>query len=232
MKRFDYETAVNKLELGKEEKINEIVYDIIPNWVRGQDFLNLFLPYLIIVGDSREQNTWIESACKLYGIHYELAKKDKKLGTENLKEGDYTFKVKFGNKEFNYVGKVAYERKGSVSEFYNNCLDDRVRVDNEFNRFKEKQYDKIVLLLEFGDKLDDLIDLMFEFRGKNGVKMTKKVGYSIFSTIMSWKQPNNKDFDLIQSNNRKTLFWLFILDCFYYFRNEIKNECIERGLIE
>lgn len=56
MKRFDYEVAVNQLNLGKETKLNTINYNLIPSWVQGSDFLNLFLPYLKIVGDSREQD--------------------------------------------------------------------------------------------------------------------------------------------------------------------------------
>ena len=232
MKKFDYEVALNKLNVGKSKKINDVSYDLIPSWVQGKDFLNLFLPYLTIVGDSREQDNWIENACKFYGINFELAKKDKKNKTENLKEGDYSFKVNFENKSYNYIGVVAYERKGSLSELYNNCLDDRTRVNNEFERFKEKDYSKIVLMLEVGDRLIDLINAQFSFRGKNGVILTKNVGYTIFSTIMSWKQPNNKNFDLIQSSSHKKLFWIFLLDCFYYFRNEIRKECDENNLIE
>ena len=121
MKRFDYEVAVNQLKLGKDKKLNnEIRYDLIPSWVQGEDFLKLFLPYLKIIGDSREQDKWIEKACDLYGIAFEWAKKDKKAKTENLKEGDYTFKVIFGEREFDFVGQVAFERKGSVAEFYGN----------------------------------------------------------------------------------------------------------------
>ena len=94
MKRFDYEVALNQLQLGKEKQLNtNIKYDFIPNWVQGNDFLKLFLPYLKIIGDSREQDKWIESACNFYGIAFEWAKKDKKANTENLKEGDYTYKV-------------------------------------------------------------------------------------------------------------------------------------------
>ena len=53
MKRFDYEVAVNQLSLGKGTKLNNgINYDLIPSWVQSKDFLNLFLPYLKIVGDS------------------------------------------------------------------------------------------------------------------------------------------------------------------------------------
>ena len=79
MKRFDYEVAINQLKLGKDKKLNtDIQYDLIPNWVSSQDFLQLFLPYLKIIGDSREQDKWIEEACNYYGIAFEWAKKDKK----------------------------------------------------------------------------------------------------------------------------------------------------------
>ena len=122
MKRFDFETACNQLQLDKKTKLNEnIKYDIIPKWVRGSDFLNIFLPHLKIIGDSREQDKWVEKACAYYGIAFEWAKKDTKTGTENLKEGDYSFKIEVANRIFDYVGVVAYERKGSISEFYGNC---------------------------------------------------------------------------------------------------------------
>ena len=241
MKRFDYEVAVNQLQLGKETKLNnDINYDLIPNWVQGEDFLKLFLPYLKIIGDSREQDKWIESACKFYGIAFEWAKKDKKAKTENLKEGDYTFKVIFGNREFDYVGKVAYERKGSIAEFYNNCTgyqkskgtSDRERIKREFDRFAEKKYKKVVLMLEFGEKLTDLINLHFQYRGEKGKLQDKNTFHTIYSAVMSWKQPNNKDFDIIQSNSHKKLFWLFLQDCYYYFRNEIRQECIDKNMIE
>lgn len=240
MKRFDYEVAINQLKLGKETKLNtEINYLLVPNWVQGNDFLKLFLPYLKVIGDSREQNRWIENACKFYGIAFEWAKKDKKAKTENLKEGDYTFKVIFGNREFDYTGKVAYERKGSIAEFYGNCTgqkktgtSDRERIKREFDRFAEKKYDKVVLLLEFGETITDLIGLEFEFRGEGGKLQVKNTFHTIYSAVMSWKQPNNKDFDIIQSNSHKKLFWLFLQDCYYYFRNEIKQECIDKNIIE
>ena len=56
MKQFDYEVALNQLQVGKDTKLNKIEYDLIPSWVKGEDFLKLFLPYLEIVGDSREQD--------------------------------------------------------------------------------------------------------------------------------------------------------------------------------
>ena len=72
MKRFDFETACNQLQLDKKTKLNEnIKYDIIPKWVRGADFLNIFLPHLKIIGDSREQDKWVEKACAYYGIAFE-----------------------------------------------------------------------------------------------------------------------------------------------------------------
>lgn len=241
MKRFDYEVAINQLRLGKDKQLNtNIRYDLIPEWVKGEDFLKLFLPYLKIVGDSREQNRWIESACEYYGVAFEWAKKDKKQKTENLKEGDYTFQVLFKEREFDFTGKVAYERKGSISELYGNCTSqnkdkntsDRERIKREFDRFSEKNYKKVVLMLEFGEKITDLIDLSFEFRGKNGKMQTKNTFHTIYSAIMSWKQPNNKNFDVIQSNSHKNLYWLFLQDCFYFFRNELRQECIDKNMIE
>lgn len=241
MKRFDYEVGINQLQVGKETQLNQnLQLDLIPNWVQSKDFLKLFLPYLKIIGDSREQDKWIESACKYYGIAFEWAKKDKKAKTENLKEGDYSFQVIFGNKTYDYVGVVAYERKGSIAEFYGNCTgydknrktSDRERIQREFDRFKTKKYKKVVLMLEFGEKITDLIDLQFEFRGEKGRLQTKNTYHTIYSAVMSWKQPNNKDFDVIQSNSHLRLFWLFLQDCYYYFRNEIRQECIEKNLIE
>ena len=85
MKRFDYEVAVNQLKLGKEIQLNKnLQFNLIPNWVQSNDFLKLFLPYLKIIGDSREQDKWVEEACKYYGIAFEWAKKDKKAKTANL----------------------------------------------------------------------------------------------------------------------------------------------------
>ena len=241
MKRFDYEVAVNQLQLGKDKQLNTAInYNLIPNWVQGADFLKLFLPYLKIIGDSREQDRWVEKACEFYGIAFEWAKKDKKAKTENLKEGDYTFQLLFGNREFDFTGIVAYERKGSIAEFYNNCtgydrqkqLSDRERIKREFTRFEEKGYKKVVLLLEFGERLTDLIGLDFEFRGEGGKLIKKNTYYTLYSAVMSWKQPNNKNFDVLQSNNHETLFWLFLQDCYYYFRNEIRRECDYKQLIE
>ena len=241
MKQFSYEVGLNQLKVGKEIQLNkELRLDLIPEWATSNDFLKLFLPYLKIIGDSREQDKWIENACKYYGIAFEWSKKDKKLKTENLKEGDYSFQVVFGNTTYDYIGKVAYERKGSISEFFNNCTgydkekktSDRDRIKREFERFKEKKYDKVVLMLEFGEKITDLINLEFEFRGNGGHLEIKNTHHTIYSAIMSWKQPNNKDFDVIQSNSHKKLFWLFLQDCYYYFRNEIRQECINKNLIE
>lgn len=240
MKKFDYAVAINQLGLDKEPINSNIRYELIPEWVRGEDFLRLFLPYLKVIGDSREQDKWVENACKFYGISFEWSRKDKKAHTENLKEGDYTFVVLFKNKEYDYTGVVAYERKGSVSELYKNCTgyeketqrNDRDRIKSEFSRFREKDYKKVVLLLEFGEKITDLINLKFEYYGKDGKKQTKNTQNVIYSSVMSWKQPNYKKFEIIQSNSHKKLFWLFLQDCYYFFRNEIRNECWENGLLE
>lgn len=233
MKRFDYATALNGLGLNKNNKLNNINTGRIPNWVRGSDFIELFLPFLMIIGDSREQNKWIEKACEYYGIAFKWAKKGE--NSENLKEGDYTFKMVFGDTIIDYTGIVAYERKGAVSELYTNCTgynkkaktSDRQRITREFERFKEKDYKKVVLLLEFGDKLIDLIDIQFSFQGAGGVLETKSAGYTIYSALMSWKQPNNKGFEIIQSDNHLKLFWMFLQDCYYYFRNDIRKKIIK-----
>lgn len=239
MKTFDYQCALNALGVGTHPKLNKnINYKKIPEWVAGDDFLKRFLPYLRIIGDSREQDIWVKSACQYFGIAFETAKKGK--SSNNLKEGDYTFQVEFGNRTYDYIGKVAYERKGAISEFYGNCTamnrktgrSDRDRIGEEFERFKRKGYDKVVLMLQFGEKLTDLIGLTFEFRGAGGIIINKNVGHTLYAAVMSWKQPNNKDFDIIQSFSKSKLFWLFLQDCYYYFRNELRNECEEKGLIE
>lgn len=80
MKKYDYSTAINQLQLDKKILLNpNIKYDLVPKWVQGKDFLNLFLPYVKIIGDSREQNRWIEKACAYYGLAFEWARKDKKM---------------------------------------------------------------------------------------------------------------------------------------------------------
>lgn len=239
MKKFDYATALNQLKISKNNG-RTIKYDLIPAWVGGQDFLENFLPYLKIIGDSREQDKWIETACQYYGIAFEWAKHCKKQGSENLKEGDYTFMVEFDNKKYDYTGRVAFERKGSLSELFNNCTgydrvrktSDRDRIGRELDRTVEKQYDKVVLMLEFGETLTDLINATFSYISHNGRRETKSVDKTVYSTIMSWKQPNNKDFDIIQSKSHEKLFWLFIQECYYYFRNEIKLECLRSGILE
>lgn len=238
MKRFDYATAINQLGLGKKTPINTIDYAKIPDWVRGEDFLNLYLPFLRIVGDSREQDNWIERACAYYGIGFEWARKEQ--GNENLKEGDYTFKVKFDNALYDFTGKVAYERKGSASEFYGNLsaydraskTSKRGRIIKEFDRFNLKGYDKVVLMLEFGEKLTDLIDMKFGYYNKHGDFEIKNTFYTMYSAVMSWKQPNNKGFDIIQSNSHEQLFWQFLQDTFYFFRNHLKMECKTKKLLE
>lgn len=240
MIRFNYQTAINQLGLGREEKLNNAInYEAIPSWVRGVDFLYCFLPYLQIIGDSREQDKWIERACNYYGIRFTWAKKDKATGNENLKEGDYTFKVVFPNATYDYTGVVAYERKGSVGELYGNVTgynrqtktNQRDRIKREFNRFDTKEYRKVVLMLEFGEKILDLIDLDFEI--KSGyITETKNVGTTLYNAVMSWKQPNNNSFEVIQSDNHVTLFWLFLQDAYYFFRNDLRNECRDKNILK
>lgn len=237
MKRFDYSVAMHELGLIKGQKTaNRVQYGRIPKWVRGKDFLELFLPYLEIVGDSREQDHWVEKACAWYGIEFEWARKDETSGTENLKEGDYSFKMRFAGKTYDYIGQVAYERKGSVGELYNNCTahkesgSERDRIQREFGRLKS--YKKVVLLLQFGENLTDLIDAEFSFVGHDGHITQKSVGYTLFSAVMSWKQPNNKNFDVLQSASKERLYWLMVQDIYYYFRNEVRNECMEKGLLK
>lgn len=237
MVKFEFETALNQLEVIREPK-NTIKQTKIPAWVIGGAFRNVFLPHLTIIGDSREQDKWIEKACEFYGIGFGWATKTKT--TENLKEGDYTFKVTYKNRTDDFIGRVAYERKGSLSELYNNCtgynpdtgLTDRYRFEREMERFGVKRYLKTVLMIEYGESLLDLIGADFEYRGRDGNLVTKDVKWTIFSTLASWKQPNNKNFEIIQSASHNKLFWLMLMDMYYFYRNEIKNECEEKGLLK
>ena len=76
MVKFEFETALNQLEVIREPK-NTIKQTKIPAWVIGGAFRNVFLPHLTIIGDSREQDKWIEKACEFYGIGFEWATKTK-----------------------------------------------------------------------------------------------------------------------------------------------------------
>ena len=99
-------------------------------------------------------------------------------------------------------------------------------------RFGVKRYLKTVLMIEYGESLLDLIGADFEYRGRDGNLVTKDVKWTIFSTLASWKQPNNKNFEIIQSASHNKLFWLMLMDMYYFYRNEIKNECEEKGLLK
>lgn len=236
-----YEKAINALKLNKKEKLNNELNlancdrRLLPDWVKGKDFTLLFLPYLKLKIDSREQDDWIFKMCDYFKIATELAKKDKKNKTENLKEGDITFVVQFGDKVYDYTNIVAYERKGSASEFCGNVMNDRDRLEREFERQLEKGYRKFVLVLEFGDKLVDLIDYEFQYYNKEGHLEHKSCGQTVYSTICSWVQPNKYAFDLIQVDTqtdnkfdkaraRGKLFWLMLFDMYYFFRQEIRLE--------
>ena len=244
MKIFAYATAINQLKLDKKSLLNQnIAYDKIPQWVKSEDFLKLFLPYVEIVIDSREQDKFIESACNFFGIKNELAKKDKKAQTENLKEGDISFKVMFGEKVYDFVGVCVWERKGSANEWYNNIMGDRDRLNREMQRQIDKGYKKFVLMLEIGNCLYDLIDYEFYYYNHYGERVNKTLGMHAFSTICSWKQSNHFDIEILQVDTQKgtkderfkartKLFFLMLYDMFYYFRNELRKECIEKELIE
>lgn len=199
-------------------------YEKIPEWVQGEELLMTFLPYVEIIGDSREQNKWVEKACEYYGIAFRWVSAND-IGC--LKEGDYTFAYKAGDFERNYTGIVAYERKGSCNELWNNLTADRDRICREFNRFREKNYEKVVLLLEFGEKLTDLIDMHFSFRAHDGHIVEKSTRNVLYSAIQAWRQPNGKNFTIIQSNSHQDLFWQWMQDIYYYFRNDINNRAKE-----
>lgn len=235
MKHFNYETAINQLGLDKKQIVNKnLNLDKMPEFANLTNFKKLFLPYVKIICDSREQDRWLEDYAKYYGIQTISAKKGNER--ENLKEGDYTFVVDFGNQTFDFTGIVSYERKGNISEFYRNCQQDRKRVKREFDRFGAKQYEKVVLMLQFGEQLTDLINLKFYYyeKGEDGKpkQVSKNTHHTMFSTVMSWKQPNNNNFDIIQSANKTKLFWLMLLDMYYFFRNYLREECIAQDLIE
>lgn len=201
--------------------INNIKEDLIPDFAKSEDFIKYFLPYLTIKGDSREKNLWIAKACDYYGINYEKAVKSKT--SENLKEGDYSFNLFYGAVVFDYEGKVAYERKASSSELYNNLTCDRDRLKEEFARFKVKGYQKVVMLLEFADTLLDLVNMEFSYY-ENGRLTTKHTGNTLLQALLSWKQPNAYNFDIMMSKNHIQLFWLMVLDMYYFFRNEIRRK--------
>lgn len=238
MELIKYEQAINKLKLDKKHPINNDVF-IDPrfglDWVRGKDFTTLFLPFLKLKIDSREQDDWVEMLCDYFHIAKEIAVKDKKAKTENLKEGDITFIVQFGDKVYDYTNVVAYERKGSASEFCNNVMNDRERLEREFERQLDKGYRKFVLMLEIGDCLADLINYKFGFYNTDGKFEEKSCGQTVFATVSSWAQPNKYAFDVIQVDTqnktklqqafaRVKLFWLMLYDMYYFFKQEIRLE--------
>lgn len=243
MELIKYEQAINKLKLDKKATINNLTFDsrFDMSWVQGKAFLNLFLPYLKIKIDSREQDDWVEKVCNYFGIATEIAIKDKKAKTENLKEGDITFSVHFGDKVYDYTNIVAYERKGSASEFCNNVMNDRERLEREFERQLAKGYRKFVLVLEFGNNLYDLINYKFYYYNKQGEIEEKSCKNTVYATVSSWVQPNKYAFDVIQYDTqnktrfeqscaRVKLFWLMVYDMYYFFRQEIRLEA--QALIE
>lgn len=237
MELIKFEQAINKLKLDKKNPINNINFDerFDIDWVRGKSFQTLFLPFLKLKIDSREQDDWVARACAFFGIKNEIAKKDKKGKTENLKEGDITFSVQFGDKVYDYTNIVAYERKGSASEFCNNVMNDRERIEREFERQLQKGYKKFVLVLEIGNCLYDLIDYKFRYRNRDASIEEKSCGQTVFATVSSWVQPNKYAFDVIQFDTqnktkqaqslaRVKLFWLMLYDMYYFFRQEIRLE--------
>ena len=224
MSNFVFKSALKKLGYSKEAIENGIRKPSCPVEYAAEDFLECFLNHLTIIGDSREQNDWIEKACNYYGIAFEKAVKDKKAGTENLKEGDYTFEVRFGDRIISYRGVVAYERKGSLSEISNNLKSgDRDRIEREFERFIDKGYKKVVLVLEYGCNMSDLLDGKFEFIDHNGMYQDRNVSKLVYASLMSWKQPNAFGFEIYQNTDHFKTFWWMVTDMFYYFRNDIKN---------
>lgn len=232
MKNITLNKALIGIGLSKPKRVslNNFLKLKLPSFCNTKDFKDLFLPHLIIIGDSREKDNWIERKCEEVGIYFLKAKKDTKSGKENLKEGDYTFMLIFNSNIFgifNYINRVAYERKATAGELYNNCQSEREAFENEFDRFVDKKYEKRVLLLEFGKSLIDLYNFKHEFVTNKG-KKSISVGKTILSTIMSWKQPNNKHFEIIQNNDRNLLFWQMLYDMFYFWRNEVKNLYIKK----
>ena len=225
MADFVFKAALKKLGIAKENIQNGLGKPTCPVEYYTEDFVDCFLNHLRVIGDSREQNDWIEKACRYYQIAFEKAVKNNKAGTENLKEGDYTFEVQFGEKVFSYRGIVAYERKGSLSEIYNNLKSgDRDRIEREFGRFTDKGYKKVVLVLEYGENMSDLLYGSFNFVDHYGMDQERNVGKLVYSSLMSWKQPNNFGFEIYQNTDHVKMFWWMITDMFYYFRNEIRNE--------
>ena len=227
-----FKSQLKKIGITKEQIETGIATTQCPIEYVTEDFLECFVNHLTIIGDSREQNDWIEKACKYYHIAFEKAVKDKKAGTENLKEGDYTFQVQYGDTKFDYRGVVAYERKGSLSEIYNNLKSgDRDRIEREFERFIEKRYRKVVLVLEFGKNLSDLLDARFNFVDHWGMYQEKNVNKLVYSSLMSWKQQNAFNFDIYQETDHSKIFWWIITDMYYFFRNEIKNKIKQQEAI-
>ena len=221
-------TALYKIGLKRGDLVTDRVLSNIPPQYEGSEFEDLFLKHLTIIGDSREQKDWIEKACNYFGIGFVKAVKDKKAGTENLKEGDYTFLMDYGSVKMDYTGVVAYERKGSISEIYNNLKSgDRDRFEREFDRFAEKGYKKVVLLLEYGSNLMDLQDAEFKFIDHTGTFNRRSTGKLVFASLMAWKQRNAKDFEIYQNENHNDMFWWLLNDMYYWWRNEIFNQVKE-----
>ena len=230
---MSYLAALLKKSGITKENINESLGNATcPAEYSTEDFEKYFLNHLRIIGDSREQNDWIEKACAYYGVAYEKAVKNKQAGTENLKEGDYTFELVYGDQKFSYLGVVAYERKGSLNELYNNLKSgDRDRIEREFERFVDKQYKKVVMVLEYGQTMSDLLNGRFDYIDHYGQYNTKDVGKLVYTSLMAWKQPNAFNFEIHQETNHEKLFWWIIMDMYYFFRNDLRTKR-EKGEIK
>ncbi len=172
-----------------------------------------FLKTVTVVCDTAEQeNKHILKKFDEFGVKYIH---------KHLDFGDYSFttseKVKDGTKERDFTLNCVIERKANVDELYNNVVQDRERIESEFNEANKLSND-FILLIENCATMDELKGYTlkdWQLR-ISPQRQVCEIGKMVYSTIMSWRCGNRYRFTVEFAKDKDCTAGK-MLELFYYY---------------
>ena len=166
---------------------------------------NEFMKKVCVLVDTRErENKHILDALDKYGVKVERRKLD---------YGDYSFTV--DNRDFSMSCVV--ERKANVDELYQNTMQDRGRIEKEFEAASTLS-NEFTLLIECVDSWEALrqYEVPDWQMAQNPQRVVKDIGNHVHNTLKCWEPDSRYGFRVeFVPDRRKTAGRL--LEVFYYY---------------
>lgn len=175
-----------------------------------------FLSHATMLYDTREKENF--AVLKIFA-HLGL-----KTRRETFSTADYSFEID----GVSYKDKWLGERKGSLTELYNNIFaankdktaTERNNLEEELSRARQSGICELILFVQGCSGVAELK----RFVNKNATKHGQNAGRHIYSTLVSWGCNNRYGFKTVFAKTQEEIANEIVAHAFYFWRNEMKRE--------